>query len=1501
MSGGKAQSSTSSNQSYSPPPQVLNAYLNNLQSAQNVASTPYTPYSGSLVAPINQQQAAGITGINQASGIPQNYNSLATGLNLAGALSPGQFNNEVNQFESPYTQQVVGATQAEYNNQNQQAQQALISQNSLNGNGFGGDRSGITQGIMAGQQQLAQAPVIAGLEQQGYQNAQNVATQQEGLRQSAGTNLGQLGNTAQTEAINAGTAQVNAGSLEQGTQQAANTAAYNQFLQQQGYPFQTEQYYSNILEGTGALTGGTSTGSSTTYGGSGISSGIGAGLGLLSFLPSHRGGRINRDMGGVTAQGILPYTSEAVGQQLAGIPTLGGGAIVPSSSTPGIRPNFPTGQMGGSGQGQQQQSGMPSPQQMQALGKKAQGLLSGNNAYNPAGASSVPGLTNEDMSDLGGDVANNEFGNAGISSDTAAGLSDEDLSDLGGDFMSGDLGFSRGGVAGARRGRYLVGGPPVLGAGSTSPGYGSPSGVDDAGLMTASGKPAPANAFGVPNNVFSAAVNAETNPLALAGLQNSSGGFGSVANQQNQLNQNIGRDLSQYKIDNTNSQPAVTAPSGPAPTAVTTPPAENTMAGINIPLPGQGGVGGSSGVFTPPTFLQAYGSNAFAKGGRIHRDIGGDATYGSDIAPAITEAMNNNAFNLATGANSGMVPNGPSTAGMGLSQALGPQTGPQGISPQTGFTPPQSPIGGASLGTPSAPAPNYGALTSGPPIMASNALSGNTTGSDAYAQSTPYAGINGRVTQNQPAQTPTAPMPRAMQLSSAAPSIGDTYRNPGNIGWSPFASNYGGSAGSQTDTGHHIAVFPDLATGYRAMADLATQKYNSGMTTLNQLIAGNGGWTPGNAIAAKNIGAYMGVSPNADLHLNNPQEMRAFQVALSRQEGTPNSALAYFGTADAQEARNSTDTPNNALAAVNKAAGTPGASDMTAQDNSTYPNQQPSPGIGGMISNLLGGNGIHTGFTDQQRQGLLAAGLGIMGGTSLDPFVNIGAGGLKGMQMMMQGQQIGSEAMKNQAEAYRNLTEGQLVGVRLKMLQDGATNNGSVWDDQAQRVSNAANNPNTTATPTEAINAVPPRPHIAAAIQGSPTDALKSAMTPGQQPSVTDTVAQTAANAAPVANANAPAPGAQNASGSTQQGQPDTSQLQIYQQDDPVQIDHAIARLQARAAAGIPGAENQLDQQMKHREDILSGAVGARMVDPTTGQVVKTQPYKNVIAQKAANEAQIAGAKAGTEAAYDLVDVQPVPGGPTYKVPKSVALAMGAQNGATPGQTPGVVGSQPAAYAEAQKAVQKRVDTETDQANSRQIMRNRLGIIQNIMQNYQPGQFAEQKAEFSRLLGQARIPIPDNWNTMKPAEFQEMMKETTANIFDQVKAEGGQVRVATIMGLTKANVNPEMEPKAAALVASQGQGVLDWQDKFYRDLSNWNSQGLQSGTPQWDLPKFVNAWNADPANKLDNFVNARSKSFSYAGQLVPPNQKDRTIGQTYLTPNGAKVWGKNGWSNPGGE
>jgi hypothetical protein len=265
--GGKTSTSTSQVQI---PPEVLARYNSVNATAQNVAQAPFQQYStnpNAFVAPLTPTQEAGVANTNTAAGMAQPYFGAATGFALAGAQPVNPAALDTSKYMNPYLQTVLGSTEAMVNQQNQQAQAGQTG-NAINQGYFGGDRSGIAAAVLQGQQELAGGQLYSGIASDAYQQALAAAQQQQGVglaaaqanraaTQQTGETLAGLGTGAQSAALAGAQAQLGAGQVEQQTQQAGDTALYNQFLQQQSYPFQTAQFLANIAEGTGALSGST--------------------------------------------------------------------------------------------------------------------------------------------------------------------------------------------------------------------------------------------------------------------------------------------------------------------------------------------------------------------------------------------------------------------------------------------------------------------------------------------------------------------------------------------------------------------------------------------------------------------------------------------------------------------------------------------------------------------------------------------------------------------------------------------------------------------------------------------------------------------------------------------------------------------------------------------------------------------------------------------------------------------------------------------------------------------------------------------------------------------------------------------------------------------------------------------------------------------------------------------------------------------------------------------
>lgn len=264
---GSSGKTTQSTQQVQIPADVLARYNSVNAQAQQAASAPFQQYTGEFVAPLNQTQQQGVGQTTAYSQAAQPYYGAAAGLTLGSAASsPGPLTSQqISQYMNPFTNAVINPTVQAL--QQQQGQQLAQQQAQAIQSGGFGDRAQLARAQLQGQQALGLGQAISPLLQQNYQQALTTATgqQQLGLQEqqqmlAAAQAMAGIGTAAQTSGLTGAQALLSAGTLGQQTQQAQDTAVYQQFLQQQGYPFQTAQFLANIAEGTGALSGSTTTG-----------------------------------------------------------------------------------------------------------------------------------------------------------------------------------------------------------------------------------------------------------------------------------------------------------------------------------------------------------------------------------------------------------------------------------------------------------------------------------------------------------------------------------------------------------------------------------------------------------------------------------------------------------------------------------------------------------------------------------------------------------------------------------------------------------------------------------------------------------------------------------------------------------------------------------------------------------------------------------------------------------------------------------------------------------------------------------------------------------------------------------------------------------------------------------------------------------------------------------------------------------------------------------------
>lgn len=301
------------------PADVLQNYKDVTSQAQQVAQTPYTPYGGQLVAGLNSTQENAINSIPGATNAYQPYFGQAQGLIGQGTQSynPTAFSaGQVQQYENPYTQDVINSTLANVNQENAK-QQNQLQGNAITSGAWGGNRADLARNDLARQQSLASGQLIAGLNNQNYQQAlgQFNTANQTGLSAASLNNQtalsgaglqGALGNYATQNQLAGAQAGIVGGGIAQQTAQNALNAQYQQYQLQQAYPFNTTEWLANIVEGIG---GKQSQGSTTSQNPASntFSNVLGTGLqvaGLFAGLKD--GGPVNSYKSGGGIDGYAP-------------------------------------------------------------------------------------------------------------------------------------------------------------------------------------------------------------------------------------------------------------------------------------------------------------------------------------------------------------------------------------------------------------------------------------------------------------------------------------------------------------------------------------------------------------------------------------------------------------------------------------------------------------------------------------------------------------------------------------------------------------------------------------------------------------------------------------------------------------------------------------------------------------------------------------------------------------------------------------------------------------------------------------------------------------------------------------------------------------------------------------------------------------------------------------------------------------------------------------------
>lgn len=285
-------------------PDVKAAYLGNLDYARTVANQLGTKgFAG--YDPLYQQGEAQALAAGAGPGRQQ--------LGTAGALtqaaagySPQMIQADqglVQQYYNPYEQQVIDTSLSDLEQARQKAVQQM-GQQATAAKAFGGSRHGVAEALTSGEYGKQAGSMIANLRNQGYQQAMNLAQQQQLANQAAGlqgaqfrlgaaNQLGALGQAQTASDLQSAQNFMNLGTARQQFAQQQMDAARNLGLERLGIMqgalgLQPANIggttTSPVYQNTGANVLGGALGGASLAGTLGMSAGAGAGLGALLGL-----------------------------------------------------------------------------------------------------------------------------------------------------------------------------------------------------------------------------------------------------------------------------------------------------------------------------------------------------------------------------------------------------------------------------------------------------------------------------------------------------------------------------------------------------------------------------------------------------------------------------------------------------------------------------------------------------------------------------------------------------------------------------------------------------------------------------------------------------------------------------------------------------------------------------------------------------------------------------------------------------------------------------------------------------------------------------------------------------------------------------------------------------------------------------------------------------------------------------------------------------------------
>lgn len=225
-----------------------------LNQAESVAQQPFTPYTGTLTAPMsgNQQQASTLASQTATNGVAQGDNAKAT--DLIGNVAGSTWNTDTAaKYMNPYQTEVNDAA-IENANRTYLKNLAGVQTTAAGSGSFGGSREAIQEGELAGQNQLNIGSLTAAGNANAYNEAMSAWQADNKTKLAAADAYEQAGQDVTQMTSSQVSDLLKTGGVSQVISQTDLNNQYQQFMRQQGW---SAQQLGPLINAVGTAKGST--------------------------------------------------------------------------------------------------------------------------------------------------------------------------------------------------------------------------------------------------------------------------------------------------------------------------------------------------------------------------------------------------------------------------------------------------------------------------------------------------------------------------------------------------------------------------------------------------------------------------------------------------------------------------------------------------------------------------------------------------------------------------------------------------------------------------------------------------------------------------------------------------------------------------------------------------------------------------------------------------------------------------------------------------------------------------------------------------------------------------------------------------------------------------------------------------------------------------------------------------------------------------------------------